>query len=143
MQISRVQNYNTKSPNFQKFSITPHAEELINTPKRKKLVDYASRVFKNSEAVDFAIKDYFVPKITIKETGEKLLGKMKAEKLGLDSGLRVFDRWTSLEFVLPAEHSAENEERLINNSKDNVSKAIYIAKLLEKTAKEHNGRYLI
>ena len=143
MQVSRIQSYNTNRPTFQRFNIAIQAKKIAeNCPKKMEIAKYAENRFKNSEAIDFAIENHFVPNILIKNTGENLIGHLKASILG-DRALRVRDRWTKLDFVLPSNMNAEKALELINNQKDKTSKAIQIADLIEKSAKEHNGRYLI
>ena len=144
MQISRIQSYNTSKPTFQKFNITPHAEELATrSPEKMKLIEFAKNKFKHSEAVDFTIENFFVPNILIKNTGEKLVGQMKASALENEGGLRISDRWTTLDFVLPTGVHSEDAIKLINGQKDKTSKALQIASLIESSAKEYNGRHLI
>ena len=146
MQINRIQtqNYNTNRPAFKKFTITPHAEELATrTPEKIKLIEYAKKIFANSEAVNFSLKDYLVPKILVKETNEILIGPMKASALENNKGLRVSDRWTELDFVLPRGVQSSDVIEMINKNEDEASRAIQIAQLMERSAKEHNGRYLI
>ena len=144
MQISRIQNYNTNRPNFKRFNITPHAEELATrSPEKMKLIEFAKNKFKHSEAVDFAIENFFVPNILIKNTGEKLIGQMKATALDDERGLRISDRWTTLDFVLPSGVRSEDAIKSINGQKDKTSKAMQIASLIESSAKEYNGRHLI
>ena len=145
MQISRIQNSNNQTTSFKKFQITPQAKALaISCPARKEIASRAERVFRYSEYIDFNILDNFVPQIVIKKTGEKLNGIAKACKLDSSKAIRVSDNKINLDFILPSGYTAEAQEKIINNAYDsNSARASYVAELIEKAAKEHNGRFLI
>ena len=144
MQISKIQNHPIKSTNFKHYSITPQAKALVTTPEKLQITQRAERLFKNSKHVDFEIGNNFTPTIKIKETGEKLVGDLKALFLEHTNGIRIADNKSFIDIVLPRGYKAKHVENKINNSfNDSVAKASYIGELIKITAEDHSGRFLL
>ena len=145
MQISKCQNYNYNRTSFRAFNITQEAKNLaLNCPEWLEIAHRAEKMFKNSKHIDFNILDKFIPQIIIKSTGDKLTGGLEAKRLEFSNGLRVFNKEKAVDFVLPTAHTAKGQEAMINYGIFNATaRSAHIAELLENSAREHHGRFLI
>ena len=144
MQISKIQNSQTQKMNFKSYSITPQAKRMINTPEKLQITKKAEKLFSNSKHIDFNIGDNFVPTVRIKETGEQLVGDIKASLIKCSNGLKISDEKTSIDIVIPRCYSAEILKEKINKGFDNIAaKASYIGEIIKITAEDHQGRFLL
>ena len=143
MQISKIQN-NQVRPAFKSYTITPQAKALVNSPEKFHLTQKAEKLFGNSRHIDFNIGDNFVPTVNIKETGEKLIGDLQASLTKGINCLRISDKKTNIDIIVPKSFSAETlQDRINNGFKDSVSKAVYVGEIIKMTAEDHSGRFLI
>lgn len=144
MQISSIQNYNTKS-NFKGYTITPQANKLAaRSPEIRDIANKAKARFEHSKHIHFNILDGLVPEVIITRTQEKLVGATKAIALKTNA-LRVSDsKGTAFDFLLPHNKNAKIQEQLINEGiKNPIEKASYIAELIRTAAHDHHERYII
>ena len=144
MKISKVQNNNSLSKSFKGYSISPQAKQIaINSPSKMKIANQAKMLFEHSKHIDFNILDNFVPQVTIKQTNEKFLGKIKATLIGTTNAIRISDGKTTLDFVLPLSRTAKGEKTFIDSLDNDASRAIRVAELIKLSAHDYNERHII
>ena len=145
MHISSIQNYRApQKTSFKSFTISAQAMQIARRNcENMKVVKRAERLFGNSNYVDFAILDNFIPKISLKSNHESILDKITARLIG-NNAISVSDGKKSFDFVLPVGYTAEYQTNLINAGiYDKAGTASHIAELMELSGEDHNGRFLL
>lgn len=144
MHISKIQTNNQPKTSFKSFKISTQAIQIAKrNTESMKILQRAERLFSNSNYVDFAILDNFIPKISLKNSCESLIDKITAKVVG-NNAISVSDGYKSLDFVLPVGYTAEYQKNLINAEiYDKAGTASHVAELMELSGEDHNGRFLL